>query len=49
MTYDEEEDNLYNDLGVIEEVPETVPEPAEVVMSDVMLPRNVSRYVKPLR
>lgn len=47
-----EDDNVVdtsNDLDVIEEVPETAPEPVEVNNNDVMLPRNLSRYVPPLR
>lgn len=38
-----------NDIDEIETVSETVTEPTEVVNNDVMLPRNQSRYVPPLR
>jgi len=41
--------DTYNDLDEIETVSGTVPEPAEVNNNDTMLPRSVSRYVKPLR
>ena len=45
----EKAEDMTNDLDTISEVPETVPEPAEVKDHDAMLPRNLSRYVPPIR
>jgi len=49
VTEDENVVDTYNALDMIETVSETVPEPTVVNNYDVMLPRSVSRYVKPLR
>jgi len=48
-TEDENVVDTCNDIAEIETVSDTVPEPIEVNNYDVMLPRSVSRYVKPLR
>jgi len=49
VTEDENMIDTCNDIAVIETVSETVPEPTVLNNYDVMLPRSVSRYVKPLR